>query len=91
MHAERKADGGVEALPRLALAGTEQVSLCEVLDRILDTGVVATGGITISVADVDLIYLGLNAILASVETAFGASVEGFSETSGRDSANQGTP
>lgn len=45
----------------------KSVTLLEVLDRILDKGVVIVGDITISVADVDLIYLGLRLVLASVE------------------------
>lgn len=44
-------------------------SLCELLDRVLNTGVVAMGEIVISVAGVDLIYLNLNLLLSSVETA----------------------
>ena len=52
----------------LASAG-EQVSLCEALDRILNKGAVVVGEVTISVADVDLIYLGLQVVLTSVETA----------------------
>jgi gas vesicle structural protein len=47
----------------------EGVSLCELLDRVLNTGVVATGDIVISVAGVDLIYLNLQLLLTSVETA----------------------
>src|SRR5204862_1352681 len=35
---------------------------------LLDRGVVATGEATISVAGVDLVYLGLNLVLSSVET-----------------------
>ena len=49
----------------------EHVSLCEALDRVLNTGVVVVGEVVISVADVDLIYLGLQVMLASVETARG--------------------
>ena len=45
------------------------ISLCETLDRVLNTGVVVHGDITISVANIDLIYIGLRAILTSVETA----------------------
>ncbi|MEK7405181.1 MAG: gas vesicle protein [Acidobacteriota bacterium] len=45
------------------------VSLSEVLDRVLNTGVVVTGEIVISVAGIDLLYLGLNLMLTSVETA----------------------
>jgi gas vesicle structural protein len=44
-------------------------TLLELLDRLIDKGVVLTGDITISVADVDLIVLGLNVVLASVERA----------------------
>ncbi|MEK7282113.1 MAG: gas vesicle protein [Chloroflexota bacterium] len=46
----------------------EHVSLCETLDRVLNKGVVVCGEIIISVADIDLIYLNLNAVLTSVET-----------------------
>ena len=49
----------------------ERISLCEALDRVLNTGVVVTGEVVISVADVDLIYLGLQLTLTSVETANG--------------------
>ncbi len=44
------------------------VTLLEILDRILDRGVVIDGEIILSVADVDLIYLGLKILLTSVET-----------------------
>jgi gas vesicle structural protein len=46
----------------------EHVALCEALDRILNKGAVVTGEVTISVADIDLIYLGLQAVLSSIET-----------------------
>ncbi len=45
-----------------------QVTLVEVLDRVLNKGAVLTGGITISVADIPLLYVGLNLLIASVET-----------------------
>lgn len=47
----------------------EHVSLSEVLDRILNKGAVIVGDVVISVADIDLVYLGLQVILSSVETA----------------------
>ena len=46
-----------------------EVALLELLDRIVDHGVVIAGDITISVADVDLIYLGLRVMLTSVQRA----------------------
>jgi hypothetical protein len=48
-------------------AESRNVTLLELLDRIIDCGVVLTGDLTISVADVDLITLGLNIVLASAE------------------------
>ena len=50
------------------------LSLCETLDRVLNTGVVVHGDITISVANIDLIYIGLRALLTSVETARQAGI-----------------
>jgi len=50
---------------------SKDVSLCEALDRILNKGAVLFGEVMISVADIDLVYLGLQVILASMETARG--------------------
>ena len=47
----------------------ERCSLCEALDRILNKGAVVAGEVTISVAGIDLIYLGVQLLLTSVETA----------------------
>ena len=47
----------------------KEVTLLDLLDRILNKGVILFGDVTISVADVDLIYLGLKVLLSSVETA----------------------
>jgi hypothetical protein len=47
---------------------SKDVTLLEILDRVLDKGVVISGDAVISVADVDLIYLGLKVLLSSVET-----------------------
>jgi gas vesicle structural protein len=47
----------------------DHISLCETLDRVLNKGVVITGEVVISVADIDLVYLGLRLVLTSVETA----------------------
>jgi hypothetical protein len=45
----------------------DEFSLLELADRLLNKGVVLTGEATISVAGVDLIYLGLNVVLTAVE------------------------
>ncbi|MFI5105478.1 MAG: gas vesicle protein, partial [Terriglobales bacterium] len=49
--------------------GEEEVSLLEILDHVLNSGVVIHGSLVISLAGVDLVYLGLNVVLTSVETA----------------------
>ena len=51
------------------LDDTEHITLCEALDRILNKGAVVVGELTISVANIDLVYLGLQLILTSIETA----------------------
>ena len=50
---------------------TEHISLCETLDRILNKGAVIFGEVVISVANVDLIYIALQVMVGSVETAQG--------------------
>jgi len=45
-----------------------EVTLLELVDRVLNKGVVLSGDITLSVADVDLVYVGLRVLLASVAT-----------------------
>jgi hypothetical protein len=47
----------------------QRVSLCEALDRILNKGAVISGELTIAVANVDLLYLSLQLVVTSVETA----------------------
>ena len=47
---------------------SKDITILELLDRVLNKGVVITGDIVISVADIDLIYLGLKLMLSSVET-----------------------
>jgi len=51
------------------LSGQDEVSLLDILDHVLNAGVVIHGSVVISLAGVDLIYLGLNVVLTSVETA----------------------
>lgn len=65
--------GAIELSPELEqdaeLEPERRISLCETLDRVLNQGVVVAGEIIISVADIDLVYLNVQVLLASVETA----------------------
>ena len=45
----------------------QEVTLLDLLDRVLDQGVVLAGDVTLSVADVDLLYLGVRVLVAPVE------------------------
>lgn len=47
---------------------SKDITILELLDRVLNKGVILTGDIVISVADIDLVYLGVKLLLSSVET-----------------------
>ncbi|MBU2704749.1 gas vesicle protein [Zooshikella marina] len=49
-------------------AEQQHISLCEALDRILNKGAVVVADISISVANIDLVYISLQALITSVET-----------------------
>ncbi len=53
----------------LVLDESGETSLLDILDHVLNSGVVIHGSLVISLAGVDLVYVGLNVILTSVETA----------------------
>jgi hypothetical protein len=46
-----------------------EISLLDIVDHLLHAGVVIQGSLVISIAGVDLVYVGLSVVLTSVETA----------------------
>jgi hypothetical protein len=52
---------------------SEELALLETLDHLLDRGVVIAGEAIISIGDVDLLYLGLNIVLANVDAVIRTS------------------
>jgi len=50
------------------IAKSKDVTFLEILDRVLDKGVVISGDLVISLAEIDLIYVGLKVLISSVET-----------------------
>jgi gas vesicle structural protein len=52
----------VSGNPELA----RRVTLVELVDRVLNKGVTLTGDITLAVADVDLVYVGLRLLITSM-------------------------
>jgi hypothetical protein len=69
MPTDTRMKAGLATAPYLTHSDTHRPSICEVLDRALNKGAVIDGEATISVAGIDLIYLGLKLILTSIETA----------------------
>ena len=63
--------GLATASPRRAGLAAPRVSLCDALDSLLETGIVAAGEIRIKVADVDLLYVALELVACSWEKAKG--------------------
>jgi gas vesicle structural protein len=62
----------VDSANNLIIAGTDfsdDASVLDVIDHILNAGVVIRGSLVISLAGVDLVYVGLDVVLTSVETA----------------------
>lgn len=57
--------------PRRHPALDEEMALVELVNRVLDRGVVLVGDVRITVAGVDLVELGLGLYVSSVETAEG--------------------
>lgn len=51
----------------------QELPLLETLDHLLDRGVVIAGEAVVSIGDVDLLYLGLNVILANVDAVIRTS------------------
>jgi hypothetical protein len=54
---------------RQDIARQREVALVDLVDRLLAGGVVIGGDITLTIADVDLVYVGLRALITSVATA----------------------
>lgn len=46
----------------------QDTTLVDVLDRVLDRGVVVTGDIVLSVADVDLVHVGLRLVVRGLDS-----------------------
>jgi gas vesicle protein GvpA/GvpJ/GvpM family len=61
-----------DVLPAVSLgdevAAHQEVTLVDLLDRLLAGGVVITGDITLALADIDLVHLSLRLVVSSVPT-----------------------
>ncbi|WP_411755674.1 gas vesicle protein [Rhodococcus sp. DK176] len=53
-------------VPAVPADDTRRIALVDLLDRVLGGGVVITGEITLSLADVDMVRISLRTLIASV-------------------------
>jgi hypothetical protein len=53
----------------MSVVSERDVALVDLVDRLLGGGVVIAGDLTLAVADVDLVYVQLRALITSVATA----------------------
>jgi hypothetical protein len=61
-----------EQTAEIVLIGSEEstdLTLLDLIDHVLNTGVIIRGNLVLTLAGVDLVYLGLDLIATSVETA----------------------
>lgn len=66
-------------LANATVSKNDNVALVDALDKVLEKGAVINGDVVISVADVDLVFLGLRLILTSVSKAEEASGRTFGD------------
>ena len=66
---------------RYQLLENKEMTLLDLLDGNIDTGVVVRGEILISIANIDLIVVDLKLLISSIESAFG-SYERIEEAKG---------
>lgn len=63
------------------ISKSNNVTLADVLDKVLEKGAVINGDIVLRVADVDLVFLGLRLIITSISRAEELSGRGFNNPS----------
>jgi hypothetical protein len=63
---------GLRASPSL---GAREVTLLDLIDRLLGAGIVVQGDVTLAAADIDLVNVALRLVIGSVDTV-GADLRG---------------
>lgn len=66
---------GSDATPAPVLEGVD-ASLLDIVDHVLTKGIVLTGDLVLGVADIDLVYLRLSAVLCAADRILGPPVDG---------------
>ncbi|MFC9555911.1 gas vesicle protein [Rhodococcus sp. NPDC056960] len=63
------AGGGTSNLPQGAGGGHQSTNLGEILERVLDKGLVIAGDIQVNLLDIELLTIKVRLVIASLETA----------------------
>lgn len=66
-------------------------SLLDIVDHVLTKGIVLTGDVVLGVADVDLVYLRLSAVLCAADRILGADALGSTAPRARRHAPRAMP
>lgn len=66
-----------------------ELGLVELVNRVLDKGAVITGNVVISVAGIDLVHVGLQVVVAAVESEIARTGVGRAITDARTRAAYG--
>ncbi|MER6997130.1 gas vesicle protein [Streptomyces sp. NPDC000410] len=66
------ASRGTEASRATEPLPNRQVALIDLLDRLLSGGVVITGDVVLSIADIDLVRVSLRALIVSIRSSPGS-------------------
>ena len=73
-----------KAAPPPPILEGNQESLLDIVDHVLTKGIVISGDLVLGVADIDLVYLRLSAILCAADRILGPSASGRRRRSGRN-------
>jgi len=58
----------------------DNITLLDILDGVLDKGVVITGDLILSIADIDLVYVNISLLVTAVESMHDRRINNVSES-----------
>lgn len=58
----------------------DNITLLDILDGVLDKGVVITGDLILTIADIDLVYVNISLLVTAVESMHDRGIKNVSES-----------
>jgi hypothetical protein len=62
-----EAGSDLSVTPTAEVAGVDEVTIVDILDRVIGRGAVLTGDVVLGVAGVDLVHIGLRVVIRTVD------------------------